>query len=210
MAPDLTTVSGKTYKQARVFRVEPDGINYAFAGGIVKIAFEDLPATVQNQYGYDPAKAKAFTDQDAVAQAQAAAEGAQALRAAQQRERQVQIANAKDVSADKKKQQEEADRLHWKQKLGAQGEHIKAKVQRMFDDGALVSYRVRIGLYNWPSDDRDDWIYIRGIPMNVADGDTWEGDVFPSGTFQPTGAGGTTYHEFCVSLDQAAAMQVHD
>ena len=71
---DLTTRSGKTYKQARVFRVEPDGINYMFAGGMTKIAFDDLPEAVQKQYGYDPAKAKAFAEQDAQVQAAAAAE----------------------------------------------------------------------------------------------------------------------------------------
>ena len=38
----LTTLSGHTYKQARVFRVEPDGINYVFAGGMVKIPFTEL------------------------------------------------------------------------------------------------------------------------------------------------------------------------
>ena len=100
-APDLVTRSGKEYKAARVFRVEPDGINYMFAGGMVKVAFEDLPEAVQKQYGYDPLKAKAFADQDAQTQAIAAAEAArqtaeyQKQLRAQQAQYASQVADAK-------------------------------------------------------------------------------------------------------------------
>jgi hypothetical protein len=88
-AADLTTLSGRTYKQARVFRVEPDGINYIFAGGIVKVPFDDLPSAVGRQYGYDPARARTFTAEDDAVQAQAYA-SAQAQTAATQRETQAE------------------------------------------------------------------------------------------------------------------------
>ena len=47
---DLTTVSGKTYKAAKVLRVEADGVTYMFAGGIVTIPLSDLPEPTRKQY----------------------------------------------------------------------------------------------------------------------------------------------------------------
>ncbi len=69
--PDLVTVTGKTYKQARVFRVEPDGITYMYVGGMSKFPFTDLPTAVQQQYGYDAAKAAKFARADDEYQQQA-------------------------------------------------------------------------------------------------------------------------------------------
>ena len=85
--PDLVTLSGKTYKQARVFRAEPDGLNYMFRGGMVKIPFTDLPEAVRKQYGYDPKAANAFAVADEQQQARAyeAAQG-QLARVAQQKQ----------------------------------------------------------------------------------------------------------------------------
>lgn len=65
---DLTTLAGKTYKSARVFHVEPDGITYMFAGGMVKIPFTDLPDAVCKAYNYDSKNAMAFAEQDAISQ----------------------------------------------------------------------------------------------------------------------------------------------
>jgi hypothetical protein len=61
---DLKTLSGKVYKSARVFRVEPDGLTYMFFGGLVKIDFTDLPESIRKKYGYDPARARQFAAQD--------------------------------------------------------------------------------------------------------------------------------------------------
>jgi hypothetical protein len=98
-AADLTTLSGRTYKQARVMRVEPDGINYMFAGGIVKIPFTDLPEAVRKLYGYDPKQAAAFSEADAEAQ-RAASEGVQAAYAQKRaQDRAVAIATAQDIAA---------------------------------------------------------------------------------------------------------------
>ena len=65
---DITTLTGKTYKSAKIYRVEPDGINYVFAGGMVKIPFSDLPEAVRKAYGYDPIRAATFAAQDDAAQ----------------------------------------------------------------------------------------------------------------------------------------------
>ncbi len=42
--------------------VQPDGIVYRKDGGGGKVKFADLPAETQKQFGYDPAKAAAFSE----------------------------------------------------------------------------------------------------------------------------------------------------
>lgn len=105
-AADLTTLSGKTYKQAVVFRVEPDGINYMFAGGMVKVPFGDLPEEVRKQFAYDPKKAAAFAAQDAAEQQRYVAQAKAQVEAARLKE---QAAEAAQAAADKARA--EHDRL---------------------------------------------------------------------------------------------------
>ena len=52
---DITTLDGKTYKDARVTGVEADGVHISFREGVVKVPFDQLPQELQRQYGYDPA-----------------------------------------------------------------------------------------------------------------------------------------------------------
>lgn len=59
IADDFKTTTGKEYKNATITRVEPDGIVIRFSGGIVKIAFTELPKEVQERYHYDPERAVA-------------------------------------------------------------------------------------------------------------------------------------------------------
>jgi hypothetical protein len=65
LAEDITTNSGKVYKHAKVDRVEPDGIVVKFAGGVVKIPFEELSKELQARYDYDPEAAQKFRAHDA-------------------------------------------------------------------------------------------------------------------------------------------------
>ena len=97
---DLTTLSGRTYHHARVQRVEPDGITYFYDGGMSKIDFTDLPEAVRQQYGYDPAKARAFAvaDDDAQASNYWAAQ-AQQQAAAQKRQADAESQAKRAVSA---------------------------------------------------------------------------------------------------------------
>ena len=97
---DLTTLSGKTYKRAMVFRVEPDGINYVFAGGMVKVPFTDLPEEIQKQFGYDPKKAAAFTTQDEAEQQRLATQARLQVEAAR---RQQQADESVQAAADRAK-----------------------------------------------------------------------------------------------------------
>src|SRR5436309_7411757 len=53
---DITTLDGKTYKDARVTGIEADGVHISFREGVVKVPFDQLPQELQRQYGYDPAK----------------------------------------------------------------------------------------------------------------------------------------------------------
>ena len=54
---DITTLDGKTYKDARVTRVEADAVHITFREGVVKVPFNQLPQELRRQYGYEPAKA---------------------------------------------------------------------------------------------------------------------------------------------------------
>jgi hypothetical protein len=60
LADDFKTTKGKEYKNAKVNRVEPDGIVISFSGGIVKIPFAELSEELQQKYSYDPEAAKQF------------------------------------------------------------------------------------------------------------------------------------------------------
>ncbi|HEV2714433.1 MAG TPA: hypothetical protein VGU64_04160 [Terriglobales bacterium] len=53
---DITTLDGKTYKDAQVTGVEADGVHISFRDGVVKVPFDQLPQELQRQYGYAPAK----------------------------------------------------------------------------------------------------------------------------------------------------------
>src|SRR5438874_2651448 len=63
-ADDFKTVDGKEYKNAKVSRVEPDGIVITFSGGIVKLPFIELPPDVQTKYGYDSKAAAAYSAEE--------------------------------------------------------------------------------------------------------------------------------------------------
>src|SRR5207302_10503160 len=60
-ADDFKTIDGKEYKNAKVSRVEPDGIVLITSSGISKIYFTELPKEVQERFHYDAQKAAEFT-----------------------------------------------------------------------------------------------------------------------------------------------------
>ena len=61
LAEDFKTVDGKEYKDAKVSRVEPDGLVLITKSGISKVYFSELPKEVQEKFHYDPQKAAEFT-----------------------------------------------------------------------------------------------------------------------------------------------------
>jgi len=58
-ADDFKTVNGKEYKNAKVSRVEPDGIVLITKSGISKVYFTELPKEIQERFHYQPEKAAA-------------------------------------------------------------------------------------------------------------------------------------------------------
>src|SRR5438046_10415051 len=84
VADDFKTVTGKEYTNAKLSRVEPDGIVITFSGGIVKIPFTELSAELQKQYSFDPQAAADFrhqVDDAAVTRARGVAEAQAAVNA---------------------------------------------------------------------------------------------------------------------------------
>jgi hypothetical protein len=65
VADDFKTVTGKEYKNAKVSRVEPDGIVISFSGGIVKIPFTELSKELQEKYNYNAKVAQKFAAESA-------------------------------------------------------------------------------------------------------------------------------------------------
>ncbi len=82
-AEDLTTVSGVTYANVRLTRVEPDGLTYMHALGVCKLAFTDLPEPLRRAYNFDPQRATAYTKESAERAAVRAARDRQLIEAAE-------------------------------------------------------------------------------------------------------------------------------
>jgi hypothetical protein len=194
-AADLTTISGKTYRQARVFRVEPDGINYAFDGGIVKILFNDLPERIRKQYSYDPKRAELFQDQDQRQQAQLQMDAA--TRSEIQRQQTAAIF-AQQAREEQLKQATE--------KLAASRHKVITTIRQVISPNAAICHGVlyleRIQTYS------DATICIVGIPANAVDGQQLITDTYPCGIFRYTtvlGAG-STIEMYATTPEKAAAL----
>ena len=76
---DFKTVTGKEYKNARVSRVEPDGIVLTNNAGTSKVYFTELPKDVQERFGYDPQRAIAYSAQQGAGLDQVRKQQAEAL-----------------------------------------------------------------------------------------------------------------------------------
>ena len=62
LADDFKTTDGKEYKNAKVSRVEPDGIVITFSGETIKLPFTKLSEQLQRKYNYNPEAAKSFAE----------------------------------------------------------------------------------------------------------------------------------------------------
>ncbi|CAN5233590.1 hypothetical protein BH23VER1_BH23VER1_01340 [soil metagenome] len=58
----VETTTGKVYVEAKVLKVDPDGMTFAHLEGIAKVGFDELPVAIQEEFGYDREKAKKFID----------------------------------------------------------------------------------------------------------------------------------------------------
>lgn len=59
---ELITVTGKTYHQCRVVKIEPDGVSFRHASGAGKVLFKDLTKPLRDHFGFDPVKARAHEE----------------------------------------------------------------------------------------------------------------------------------------------------
>jgi hypothetical protein len=64
-AEDWTTTDGKTYQDVKVTKIEADCVTVLDSDGGARIDLAKLPPDIQKKLGYDPAKAKAASDQRA-------------------------------------------------------------------------------------------------------------------------------------------------
>jgi hypothetical protein len=90
LADDFKLTDGTEYKNAKVSRVEPDGIMVTTGNGVIKLFFTELPKEVQEKYQYNPKQAEAFRFRLDAARDLAAEQ----IAAAKERRRQEFIANA--------------------------------------------------------------------------------------------------------------------
>ena len=67
-AEDFKAISGKEYKNAKVSRVEPDGIVLISKSGISKVYFTELPKEVQDRFHYDAAQADTYSAEQTASQ----------------------------------------------------------------------------------------------------------------------------------------------
>ena len=68
----IVTLSGQTYQNSKVIKVEPDGITIKYApNGVgiseIKLTFDELPANIQQMYGYNPQVAAAYINEQQAA-----------------------------------------------------------------------------------------------------------------------------------------------
>ena len=59
---DLTTTNGRTYKQCRIVKMEPDGVSFRHAKGAGKILFKDLTKDLREHFDFDPVRAQAHEE----------------------------------------------------------------------------------------------------------------------------------------------------
>ncbi len=79
-AEDVTTLSGTTFHNVRLVRVQPDGVVWQHSTGMVMVNFTDLPETLRQQYHYDAGKAATFLAAQGQEREKVAAQAQQAQR----------------------------------------------------------------------------------------------------------------------------------
>lgn len=68
----IVTLSGQTYQNCKIIKVEPDGITIKYApNGVglseIKLTFDELPPNLQQMYGFNPQIAAAYVNEQAAA-----------------------------------------------------------------------------------------------------------------------------------------------
>jgi hypothetical protein len=167
-ADDFKTISGKEYKNAKVSRVEPDGIVIKFSGGIVKLPFIDLSPEIQRKYGYDSAAAAKYATEENQKQAMLAEQRKADLARAQELE-QAARQPARSTTPSEHRHEEDSGLIY--------GTVIQA-----LDDGLLVS--VRANLFGPERIPEGAVVLLLGKFPDFYDGDKIEALGSPVGPFE--------------------------
>jgi hypothetical protein len=51
---NMTSLSGQTFVNCRLLKVEPDGVTFSHSAGITKVLFTDMSPAAQKRFGHDP------------------------------------------------------------------------------------------------------------------------------------------------------------
>jgi len=105
LGEDFKTADGKEYKDAKVSRVEPDGIVLRTKWGISKLYFTELPKEVQERFHYDAGKAAAYSAEQSAAQEQLRKQQEEVMRQEQQQRQEAMARSASkpDVASESAK-----------------------------------------------------------------------------------------------------------
>ncbi len=148
-AEDLTTLSGRTFRQVRMLRVEPDGVIWEHATGMCKVDFTDLPDSLRLRYHYNAAQAAAFQVAQAQTRQQTAALVQQAQRLAATRR--VQHFQQQQAEAGSETEAKPGTFVYHRDRtperaaeaLGAQVAERKAALEKLTeDDGTIYDRRL--------------------------------------------------------------------
>jgi hypothetical protein len=177
LAEDFKTINGKEYKNAKVSRVEPDGIVLITKGGISKVYFMELPQEVQKRFNYDPVKAAQFGRATQAASAQSN------VAAATEKTQQEALAQLQKYRIEGYVQRKTNDGLILKLSnlIGHNASDIPAGIKNpMSEPGYTQGFNL---------------VFIRGYPHeeNLADGNLVDVIAYDSGTYS---SGTSTYRSY--------------
>jgi hypothetical protein len=144
LAEDFKTIDRKEYKNAKVSRVEPDGIVIMFSGGIVKLPFVELPPEVQKKYGYDSQAAKDFQQQQYQGDVVRAQQLAEAKEKRQKDLEEQARSQPQSTPQAPQERQSRAASMHGSaldQRSTGPTMLIYGKVMQVIDEGLLISVR---------------------------------------------------------------------
>lgn len=143
LGEDVTTLSGQTYRQVRLVRVEPDGIVWEHVTGVCKVAFTDLPEALRQRYHYNAAQAAAYQAAQVQVRQRTIAQAPRDQRAVEARRVQLFQGRQAGTGSEERKPGE----FSFRRDLGAASpravaEGIAAKNFRTKDDGTIWDRRL--------------------------------------------------------------------
>ena len=177
---NITSAVGRVYSNVAVKDVMPDGIRFSHASGAGFLAFRDLPESIQNQYGYDPA-----AEAEHVLKREREARMAKAIGAVRRAGFQAdvkifQITGAGALASgtySKRVEYEETEYKTITRTVGLAAPGRPGTINERFPVRTVK--KVRYERYSL-----GDTIFVIGVPEHLVDGDSYKTPLFPCGRFQ--------------------------